>query len=95
MNWVVIIGYGVILFIGNDVDSFLNSLKEGMNGIVLIIKFDVLEIGIILVGEVKDFFYDKYFIKKDSKWMDMFLIYGIYVVLEVMEISGLDKEKMN
>ena len=91
MNRVVITGYGVTSPIGNDADSFLNSLKEGTNGIAPITKFDASETGITLAGEVKDFPYDKYFIKKDSKRMDMFSIYGIYA----MEISGLDKEKMN
>ncbi|MBK4832101.1 3-oxoacyl-ACP synthase [Enterococcus faecium] len=91
----VITGYGVTSPIGNDADSFLNSLKEGTNGIVPITKFDASETGITLAGEVKDFPYDKYFIKKDSKRMDMFSIYGIYAALEAMEISGLDKEKMN
>ncbi|MFR2689907.1 MAG: beta-ketoacyl-ACP synthase II, partial [Enterococcus faecium] len=95
MNRVVITGYGVTSPIGNDADSFLNSLKEGTNGIAPITKFDASETGITLAGEVKDFPYDKYFIKKDSKRMDMFSIYGIYAALEAMEISGLDKEKMN
>ena len=87
MNRVVITGYGVTSPIGNDADSFLNSLKEGTNGIAPITKFDASETGITLAGEVKDFPYDKYFIKKDSKRMDMFSIYGIY--------AALDKEKMN
>ncbi|MBK4757548.1 3-oxoacyl-ACP synthase [Enterococcus faecium] len=91
----VITGYGVTSPIGNDADSFLNSLKEGTNGIAPITKFDASETGITLAGEVKDFPYDKYFIKKDSKRMDMFSIYGIYAALEAMEMSGLDKEKMN
>ncbi len=95
MNRVVITGYGVTSPIGNDADSFLNSLKEGTNGIAPITKFDASETGITLAGEVKDFPYDKYFIKKDSKRMDMFSIYGIYAALEAMEMSGLDKEKMN
>lgn len=73
----------------------MNSLKEGTNGIAPITKFDASETGITLAGEVKDFPYDKYFIKKDSKRMDMFSIYGIYAALEAMEMSGLDKEKMN
>ena len=95
MNRVVITGYGVTSPIGNDADSFLNSLIEGTNGIAPITKFDASETGITLAGEVKDFPYDKYFIKKDSKRMDMFSIYGIYAALEAMEMSGLDKEKMN
>ena len=44
MNRVVITGYGVTSPIGNDADSFLNSLKEGTNGIAPITKFDASEI---------------------------------------------------
>ena len=95
MNRVVITGYGVTSPIGNDADSFFFFFKEGTNGIAPITKFDASETGITLAGEVKDFPYDKYFIKKDSKRMDMFSIYGIYAALEAMEMSGLDKEKMN
>ncbi|MBO0431611.1 beta-ketoacyl-ACP synthase II [Enterococcus sp. DIV0660C] len=95
MNRVVITGYGVTSPIGNDADSFLDSLKNGTNGIAPITKFDATETGITLAGEVKDFPYDKYFIKKDSKRMDMFSIYGIYAALEAIEMSGLEKEKIN
>lgn len=38
MNRVVITGYGVTSPIGNDADSFLNSLKEGTNGIAPILS---------------------------------------------------------
>ena len=48
MNRVVITGYGVTSPIGNDADSFLNSLKEGTNGIAPITKFDASETGITL-----------------------------------------------
>ncbi|EPH99542.1 MULTISPECIES: beta-ketoacyl-ACP synthase II [unclassified Enterococcus] len=95
MNRVVITGYGVASPIGNDPESFLESLKEGTNGIAPITKFDAEETGITLAGEVKDFPFDKYFVKKDSKRMDMFSIYGIYAALEAMNLSGLDKDKLN
>ena len=95
MNRVVITGYGVTSPIGNDGDSFLDSLKNGTNGIAPITKFDATETGITLAGEVKDFPYDEYFIKKDSKRMDMFSIYGIYAALEAIEMSGLEKEKID
>ena len=70
MNRVVITGYGVTSPIGNDADSFLNSLKEGTNGIAPITKFDASETGITLAGEVKDVPYDKYLLKKiANEWI--------------------------
>ncbi|MGX7174096.1 beta-ketoacyl-ACP synthase II [Enterococcus ratti] len=95
MNRVVITGYGVTSPIGNDAKSFLESLRKGTNGIAPITKFDATETGVTLAGEVKDFPYEKYFIKKDSKRMDMFSIYGIYAALEALEMSGIDKNKIN
>lgn len=95
MNRVVITGYGVASPIGNDPESFLTSLKEGTNGIAPITKFDAEDTGITLAGEVKDFPFDKYFVKKDSKRMDMFSIYGIYAALEAMNMSGLDKDQLD
>ena len=95
MNRVVITGYGVTSPIGNDAESFLESLQKGTNGIAPITKFDATETGITLAGEVKDFPYDKYFVKKDSKRMDMFSIYGIYAALEAMGMSGLNKNEID
>ena len=43
MNRVVITGYGVTSPIGNEPETFLESLKTGKNGIGPISKFDVSE----------------------------------------------------
>ncbi|WP_086351064.1 beta-ketoacyl-ACP synthase II [Candidatus Enterococcus clewellii] len=95
MNRVVITGYGVTSPIGNDAQTFLESLKEGKNGIGPITKFDATETGVALAAEVKEFPFDKYFVKKDAKRMDLFSLYGIYAAIEAMEMSGLDKEKID
>ena len=95
MNRVVITGYGVAAPIGNDADTFLESLQTGKNGIGPITKFDASETGITLAAEVKEFPFDKYFVKKDAKRMDLFSLYGIYAALEAMEMSHLDTEKID
>ncbi|MBP2100674.1 beta-ketoacyl-ACP synthase II [Enterococcus rivorum] len=95
MNRVVITGYGVTSPIGNDAETFLESLKQGKNGIGPITKFDASETGISVAAEVKDFPFDKYFVKKDAKRMDMFSIYGIYAALEALEMSKLDTETID
>lgn len=95
MNRVVITGYGVASPIGNDADTFLESLQTGKNGIGPITKFDASETGITLAAEVKEFPFDKYFVKKDAKRMDLFSLYGIYAALEAMEMSRLDTEKID
>ncbi|WP_321386976.1 beta-ketoacyl-ACP synthase II [uncultured Enterococcus sp.] len=95
MNRVVITGYGVTSPIGNDAETFLESLKEGTNGIGPITKFDAEETGVTLAAEVKEFPFDKYFVKKDGKRMDLFSLYGIYAALEAVEMSGIDKEQID
>ncbi|MFD2388749.1 beta-ketoacyl-ACP synthase II [Enterococcus rivorum] len=97
MNRVVITGYGVTSPIGNDAETFfLESLKtREKNGIGPITKFDASETGISVAAEVKDFPFDKYFVKKDAKRMDMFSIYGIYAALEALEMSKLDTETID
>lgn len=95
MNRVVITGYGVASPIGNDAETFLNSLKEGKNGISEITQFDASETGITVAAEVKEFPFDKYFIKKDAKRMDKFSLFGLYAALEAMAMSGLDTKEMD
>ena len=95
LNRVVITGYGVASPIGNDADTFLESLKTGKNGIGPITKFDAAETGITVAAEVKDFPFDKYFVKKDAKRMDAFSLFGIYAALEALEMSQLDTEKID
>jgi 3-oxoacyl-[acyl-carrier-protein] synthase II len=95
MKRVVITGYGVTSPIGNDAASFLESLRSGKNGIGPITKFDASETGIALAAEIKDFPFDKYFVKKDAKRMDYFSLYGIYAALEAMTMSQLDPEQID
>ncbi|MCD1023386.1 MULTISPECIES: beta-ketoacyl-ACP synthase II [Enterococcus] len=95
MNRVVITGYGVASPIGNDAQTFLDSLKEGKNGIGEITQFDASQTGITVAAEVKDFPFDKYFIKKDAKRMDKFSLFGIYAALEAVAMSGLDTKQMD
>ncbi len=95
MNRVVITGYGVTSPIGNDPETFLASLQNGTNGIAPITKFDAEATGITLAGEVKDFPLEKYFVKKDTKRMDLFSIYGIYAALEAMKMADLHAESID
>lgn len=95
MNRVVITGYGVASPIGNDAETFLESLQTGKNGIAPITNFDASETGITLAAEVKDFPFDKYFEKKDAKRIDKFSLFGIYAALEAMKMSNLDIEKID
>ena len=52
---VVITGLGAITPIGNSVDSFWNSIKEGKNGIDNITSFNTAAFKANLAAELNDF----------------------------------------
>ena len=55
MERVVITGMGAVTPVGNDVQTFWESLKAGKCGVGPITKFDVSEFKVKLAAEVKDF----------------------------------------
>lgn len=69
-NRVVVTGYGVTSPIGNTPEEFWNSLHDGKIGIKPITKFDASDIPVFNAGEIQDFPFDKYFVKKDTNRMD-------------------------
>lgn len=89
-NRVVITGYGVTSPIGNTPQEFWKSLESGTIGIKPITKFDTSEIPVHNAGEIQDFPFDKYFVRKDKNRMDMYSLYAIYATLEALENAGLD-----
>lgn len=92
-NRVVITGYGVTSPIGNTPEEFWESLHNGKIGIKPITKFDTSEIPVHNAGEIQDFPFDKYFVKKDKNRMDLYSLYAIYAALEALDNAGLDMEK--
>ena len=81
-NRVVVTGYGVTSPIGNTPEEFWNSLHDGKIGIKPITKFDASEIPVFNAGEIQDFPFDKYFVKKDTNRMDTYSLYAIYAAME-------------
>lgn len=92
---VVVTGYGVTSPIGNTPEEFWTSLYEGKIGIKPITKFDVSEIEVRNAGEIQDFPFDKYFVKKDTNRMDLYSLYAIYAAMEALENAGLDMEQVD
>lgn len=92
LNRVVVTGYGVTSPIGNTPDEFWNSLHDGKIGIAPITRFDNSEISVYNAGEIKDFPFDKYFVRKDKNRMDLYSLYAIYATLEAIENAKLDTE---
>ena len=90
---VVITGMGAITPIGNTVDEYWNSLKEGKHGFGPITQFDASEYKCKVVGEVKNFVAKDYIDQKAARRMARFTQFAVKATKEAMEDSGLDMTK--
>ncbi|WP_022778341.1 beta-ketoacyl-ACP synthase II [Butyrivibrio sp. AE3009] len=96
---VVVTGMGVITPVGNDLDTFWNSLKNGVCGIDKIGRFDASRLKVSLDAEVKGFepksCYDT---MQEIRKSDLFMQYAMGAAKQAVEQSGilesdLDKER--
>ncbi len=94
-NRVVITGYGVTSPIGNTPEEFWNSLKNGQIGIGELTKFDTSEYNVHIAAEIKDFPFDKYFVKKDNNRYDPYSLYALYAAQEAVAHANLDTEAID
>lgn len=92
---VVITGLGAITPIGNSIESFWNSVKEGKNGIDNITFFDTTEFKVKVAAEVKDFKAEDYISKKDAKRLDRYTQLALVAAKECMKDSNIDLEKVD
>jgi 3-oxoacyl-[acyl-carrier-protein] synthase II len=92
---VVVTGLGVISPIGNTVEDFWTSLKEGKSGITKIERFDASEYTTQIAGEVKDFDCSQYLGRKDAKRMDRFTQFAVCAAGQALEDSGLDVDTLD
>lgn len=87
---VVITGLGAITPVGNNVNDFWNSIKEGVNGIDKITHFDTTDFKVKLAAEVKDFKAEDFMDRKQAKRMDRFSQFAMAATKEAMEDSKID-----
>lgn len=87
---VVITGMGSVTPIGNDVESFWDSLKAGKIGIGPITHFDPTPYKVQIAAEVKDFPTEKYFDKKEARRMDLFCKYAMAATEQAVQQAGID-----
>ena len=87
---VVITGIGAITPVGNTVDEYWNSLKEGRHGFGPITQFDASAYKCKLVGEVKNFVANDYIDPKSARRMARFTQFAVKATQEAMADSGID-----
>lgn len=89
-NRVVVTGYGVVSPVGNNVDTFWESLITGKSGVGLITAFDTTEYPVKIGAEVKNFNPEDYMDKKEVKRTDRFVQFAIAAAKMAVENSGLE-----
>src|SRR5947209_7716444 len=92
---VVITGMGAITPVGNDVETFWTSLKNGVSGIRLIDSFDTSAYDCRIGGEVRNFDPKSCFNNpKDVRRTDRFTQLAMAASKMAMQDSGVDLEKV-
>lgn len=92
---VVITGMGAITPVGNTVDEFWTSLKEGKVGIGPITKFDTTDFKVKMASEVKDFDPTLYMDFKAAKRMGIFSQYAVAAASQAVKDAGINIEEEN
>ena len=89
---VVITGIGAITPIGNNVDEFWKSIKEGKCGIAPISLFDSTNQKAKLAAEIKNYQAEEHFEAKIAKRLDRFCQFAMIAAREALEKSGITSE---
>lgn len=92
---VVVTGMGAVTPIGNNVEEYWNSLKNGKSGIDYIKNFDTSTIDVKIGAEVKEFHPEEVIPKKEVRRLDKFSQFVLYAADEAIKSSGLDVENIN
>lgn len=90
---VVITGMGAITPIGNSVEEFWNSIKEGKTGFGSITYFDTADYRCKLAAEVKDFDPTQYMDKKSARRMEQFCQFAVAAAGQAISDAGLTMEQ--
>ena len=89
MERVVVTGMGAVTPVGNDVQTFWESLKAGKCGIGPITRFDVSEYKVKLAAEVKDFDVTRYVDKREARRMDLNCHFALAAAQQAVDQAGL------
>jgi 3-oxoacyl-[acyl-carrier-protein] synthase II len=90
MKRVVITGLGAVTPLGNNVETFWNSIREGISGAAPITKFDTVNHKTKFACEVKGFDPSLYLEKSEIRKTDLYTQYAIAAADECIKDSGID-----
>jgi len=95
LHRVVITGLGAITPIGNNLESYLQGLQSGQNGVDQITLFDASSHACRFAAEVKSFDPTGKLEPKESKRWDRFSKFGVIAAKEALSHSGLAIDSSN
>src|ERR1700730_9978600 len=90
---VVVTGMGVLAPNGNNLVEFWDSLIEGRSGLGIATSFDVSDLPVKTVAELKNFDPRKYMDFKEAKRMARFSQVGVAAAKMAIDQSGLELPK--
>ncbi|MEM7162586.1 MAG: beta-ketoacyl-ACP synthase II, partial [Bacteroidota bacterium] len=86
---VVVTGLGALTPIGNSVQEYWEGLVNGVSGAAPITRFDASKFKTQFACEVKNFDVNEFMHRKESRKMDAFSHYALYVSEQAVEDSGI------
>ena len=92
---VVVTGLGALTPIGNTLDEYWNSLKNGVSGCDYIQSFDASKFKTQFACELKNFNVQDHLDRKEARKLDPFSQYAMVSSAEAMADSGIDLEKID
>lgn len=92
---VVVTGLGTVNPLGNSIEDFWESLKNGRSGACPITHFDASTHKTTFACELKNFDPSIYVDKKEIRKHDPYTLYAYASAAQAIEDSGLDLEKIN
>ncbi|HHT62208.1 MAG: beta-ketoacyl-ACP synthase II [Bacillota bacterium] len=94
-NRVVITGLGVISPVGNNTETFWQSLITGKSGIGSITYFDTTGFSTRIAGQVKDFDPGAFIDKKEARRMDRYSQFALAAAKMAAEDASLDMKNID
>jgi beta-ketoacyl-acyl-carrier-protein synthase II len=89
MKRVAVTGLGCITPVGNNVESFWDSIINGRHGISEITRFDASGLKVHIAAEVKDFDAEEYMEKTEARRSDLYTQYALAAAMQAMDDSGI------
>ncbi|MCH2214152.1 MAG: beta-ketoacyl-ACP synthase II [Flavobacteriales bacterium] len=92
---VVVTGCGALTPLGNSVEEYFSSLKEGVSGAGTLTKFDASKFKTNFACEVKGFSVEGIIERKEARKMDLFTQYAMVASDQALKDSGIDPNSID